>query len=64
MGRTLPTCYDIFSLEMQTVDDPAAETGHSLFLTIIPTINLKFTVTVKFQTMLYCHITVSHLTGS
>lgn len=27
----LPIFYDIFSLEMQTLKDPAPETGHSLF---------------------------------
>lgn len=59
MGQTLPTCYDIFSLEMQTVEDPAPATGHSLFLTITPTINLKSALAVELQTMLYCHISVT-----
>ena len=29
MEQTLPTCYDIFSLEMQPLEDSAPETGHN-----------------------------------
>lgn len=39
-GQTMPPCYEIFILEMQPAEDPAAEDGYSLFLAITPTVTL------------------------
>lgn len=36
----MPTCWDVFSLELQTLEDPVGETGHILFLTITLTLSL------------------------